>query len=288
LNKNKLAGLSILSVLLIIVISLSLAADQLFLQPNAAVGVDAFVNQNAPTTNYGSNAMLAAGESSGSYAGIFIKFDVSSIPSSANITDARIQLYFYTSPTNPTNLLNLSTRLVTSDWSESIVTWNTKPSYSSQYSDKATLTDGYGWVTWDFAEGVQRWVNGSNTNYGIAIVPDIASANTDKRFYSSDHTNSSLRPILDINYTIPEPPNVTMIWPLNNTEHGDGVAYVAYNVTSSSSIDNCSLIIGGTINDVDTTVTKNALQFFKKTVNSNGSYQIRVDCADIGGFVGDV
>ncbi|MBW2999037.1 DNRLRE domain-containing protein, partial [Candidatus Woesearchaeota archaeon] len=256
------------------------------IQPNASAGTDAFINQNTPTTNFGSQTFLAAGESGGNYAALLVKFNLSHIPSGADITIAKLKLYFYDSPTNPTNTINLSTRRITSSWDESTVNWNTRPSYTVAYSDKITLTNSYGWVEWDVTSGVQTVVNGSSTNYGMAVVPDLVTASTDKRFYSSDYSNSSLRPILEVNYTTGEPPNVSIIWPGNNTQHGDGDAYVAYNVTSNNSIDSCSLIINGGVQDTDNTITKNIRQTFKKTTSINTTYLISVNCTDSTGVAG--
>jgi hypothetical protein len=255
-------------------------------QPNATEGIDAFVNQNVPDQNYGSNTMLIGAESSGNYAATLVKFDVSHIPGSANVTSAKLKLYFYDSPTNPSNGINLSTRLVTSGWDESTVTWNNRPAYSDQYSDIVTLTNSYGWVEWDVTDGVQRWVNGSNTNYGSAIVPDTVTTSTDKRFYSSDHSNSSLHPILEVNYTTGDLPNVTLVWPQNNSQHGDGDNYIGYTVESNSTISSCSLMLNGTVSETDSTITKNILQRFKKTISNEFDYEIVINCTDSGGVTG--
>ena len=237
-------------------------------QPNGTDGIDTFVNQNAPNQNYGNQTFLAAAESSGNYADILIKF-TGNIPQGANITSAKLKLYFYNSPTNATNAINLSARLITENWSEQTVTWNTRPNYTTSYSDKVTLTNNYGWVVWDVTEGVQRWVNGSNANYGIAVLPDAVTANTDKRFYSSDSSNASLRPILEVNYTTGEAPNITLIWPENASQHGDGDVWLGYRVESNESIANCSLIANETIYGTDNNIQTGTLQRQKLTVNNN-------------------
>ncbi|MBW2984965.1 DNRLRE domain-containing protein, partial [Candidatus Woesearchaeota archaeon] len=256
------------------------------MQPNATEGIDTLVNQNAPDTNYGSQTMLAAGESSGNYAAALIKFnDINDIPGYADITAAKLKLYFYDSPTDPANPINLSTRKIISDWTESGVTWNTKPAYSDQYSDKVTLTNNYGWVEWDVAEGVQNIVNGSSPNYGVAIVPDVGTAGTDKRFYSSDYSNASLHPILEVNYTTTEVPDISIIWPSNNTQHGTGDLIIGYNVTSESEIAGCSLINSdnGNVLDTDDSITKNTLQLFTLMINLEGTKYFNINCTDITG-----
>ncbi len=255
-------------------------------QPDATEGIDTFANQNVPNNNYGTQTFLAAGESSGNYAGILIKFtDVDNIPSSANITSAILKLYFYDSPTNPTNAINLSTRLITENWSEDTVTWNTKPSYSSNYSDKVTLTNSYGWIEWDVTDGVQRWVNGSSINYGLAVIPDQEIANTDKRFYSSDHTEASLRPILEVNYII-DVPNITLVWPENDTQHGDGDVWIGYRVESSENIANCSLIYNNTVYGTDNSIQTGVLQRHKLIVNNNNFFIWQINCTTDSGIVG--
>ena len=253
------------------------------LQPNALEGIDTFVNQNAPNTNYGNQTFLVAAESAGSYAGILIKFNVSSIPSYADITSSKLKLYFYTSPTNATNEINISTRLITSNsWNESNVTWNTRPSYSTQYSDKKALTNNYGWIEFNVTEIVERWINGSNPNYGITIVPDTASVNTEKRFYSSDSSNTTLRTVLEINYSTTSEPNITIVWPFNNSQHGDGRIIIAYNVTAETSIYDCKLQNGSVIS-TDNSVTRGALQLFTRTINQEGEQNFYINCTDITG-----
>ncbi len=252
------------------------------LQPNASEGMDAFVNQNAPAQNYGNLSFIVGAESGGNYVAALLKFNRSNIPGYADITSATLKLYFYDSPTNPSNAINLSTRMITSDWGESTVMWSTRPSYSGIYSDIVTLTDNYGWIEWDVTDGVQRWFNGSNPNYGIALVPDLVTASTDKRFYSSDHTNASLRPILDVNYTTEET-NVTLIWPLNDTQHGDGDIYVGYEVSSEGDIAGCGLIYNGTVYDTDGSITEGALQRFKVTLNQDKDFLWSVNCTTSSG-----
>gem|GEM_PF-4163599 len=253
------------------------------LQPNASVGIDAFINQNAPDTNYGSQTMLVAGEQAGKYGGALVQF-TASIPANANITSATLKLYFYNAQNS--NQINLSTRLVTSSWAENSVTWNTIPSFTPQYTDKVTLTNSYGWVAWDVTQMVQGWVNGSYTNYGILVAPDAKTAGTAKYFYSSDYTNASLHPILEINYTTDDP-EITLLWPGNNTQHGDGMVMIAYRVTGGKGdISNCSVISGGSIIETKSPIIKDKIQTFNRSLTVEKTYDFSISCMDSEGNTG--
>ena len=81
---------------------------------------------------------------------------------------------------------------ISQDWSESSVTWNTKPSYSSsEISSLAISTSG--WKEWDATSVVQDWVEGTITNYGVAFVTEESIP----RFRSDE---SSFKPRLWILY----------------------------------------------------------------------------------------
>ena len=64
------------------------------------------------------------------------------------------------------------------------------------------LASGTGWKTLDLLSLAQMWVNGSTPNYGVILLSPPASGNNEKKYYSSEHTDATLRPRLDICYTV--------------------------------------------------------------------------------------
>ena len=82
------------------------------------------------------------------------------------------------------------------------------------------------------------------------------------------------------------PPVPFLVDPANNTLNTtvNNVTFT-YNVTDTSIVQSCSLIINGTINQTDSTITKNTNQTFSLEL-ANGDYNWSINCTDIYGNVG--
>lgn len=76
------------------------------------------------------------------------------------------------------------------------------------------------------------------------------------------------------------PPAISIIAPTNNTENkSNNTIIFSYNVSDTSPIINCSLLINGTINQTNTSVQKNNLQTFTQNL-SNSNYNWSIQCYD--------
>lgn len=96
----------------------------LILQPDATSGVDAFIRSSVPTTNYGFNSALAAGESNAA-ADTFrtlIKFDLSSIAAGSTIYSVILSLYANNDQSSNARDVRVYRQLRA--WVESESTWN--------------------------------------------------------------------------------------------------------------------------------------------------------------------
>ena len=63
-------------------------------------------------------------------------------------------------------------------------------------------TTATGWKTWDLSALTQKWVNGSATNYGVILwTTNEGTDGKDLRFHSSEYSDNSLRPKLEITYS---------------------------------------------------------------------------------------
>jgi hypothetical protein len=181
-------------VLLFTFSTLPAAAEEITLIP----AEDTYVVQKHPDKNYHDYVELVVNNYSTYRYEIYLYFELDSLPADAVITDARLELYQY-SQYSDNRPLTLGTHRITEQWSSG-VTWNTRPSWSSDYSDTIT-TDSSGLKSWDVTEIVQAWHAGAD-NYGVAIIPEERfTISHRKNFRSKEYSDESQRPKLTITYT---------------------------------------------------------------------------------------
>lgn len=174
---------------------------------------DTWVNQEATTTNYGSSEYLnIVGYNSGYWRRAFLKFPLQVDMIGANIISATLYCYLYSND-NTSRPQQHRLKRVTSDWSEGVATWANQPSFYGSGSldagaydifEPASKTTGY-WRDADLTLMVQEWAGGVYPNYGVCIdTPYYNSVNggywASINYCSSNHTNTSLRPYLRIEY----------------------------------------------------------------------------------------
>jgi len=134
---------------------------------------------------------------------------------------------------------------------------------------------------------VKKWYNidGSQniTIDGNATINASVSSHA-INVYANDSVNnegySSVSFSIDIEY-----PGIEIISPANNTVKTDSNSVdFAYNA-SDSAIANCSLILDGSVDQIDTSIIANAEQGFSKTL-SNGEYSWNINCTDAANLIG--
>lgn len=195
------------------------------IQPDGAAGKDSMVYRINPDLNYGNSSTIEVGQKtevqSSTTSGL-LEFDLSSIPDNAAITKAELKMYRYDSVN--TNEMNVSVyNLINNCWTEGTgnatstqdgVTWNTYngsgewnllyDQISSQPESTVSISNQGGFYIWDITKLAQGWQNNTIVNKGILLKGDKDMGQltpTSKAFYSSDHSNPSLRPQLVITYT---------------------------------------------------------------------------------------
>lgn len=186
-------------------------AKTLTLQPGTE-GKDASIFSCIPcgynTKNYGSTAdfLATAWTNGGNTSNIrsLLQFDLSSIPSSATVTSAKLSLYYKTSAsTGDHSGSNESyVRKVISSWDESTVTWDNQPSLSTagqlMLSKSTSATQDF--VDIDVTDLVRDWVAAPSSNFGLMMLLQNESPYRQLAFASGDHTESAKRPKLVIDY----------------------------------------------------------------------------------------
>jgi len=135
---------------------------------------DACVLQGYPTTNLGSTVDMWAGyddylDPDGKIARSLIKFDLSAIPTGTPIDSALLQVYLVSSWDFPGRTRTITSYGIGSAWSESSVTWNTRPSYGEAYGSAPVTHGAWGWYSFDVTNLARGWINGAIPNNGVML-----------------------------------------------------------------------------------------------------------------------
>ncbi len=172
---------------------------------------DTRISAEVPTSNFGASDLRGGARQQ---IATLMRFDVSSIPSGANVQSAYLHLYGYHREGSAD--FDLGAFAVKRAWAEAGASWNMAlsstpwgaPGCNDMLTDRAELaTDqatvgSAGWYSWSVTDDVQRMVNDPATNAGWLLmqaeaVPGVVS------MYSSEHANATLRPKLVVTYTLP-------------------------------------------------------------------------------------
>jgi PKD repeat protein len=186
----------------------------LVLQPGPDDGKDAMINSAYPDNNWGESSGLYA--SAWTYQGFFgigrspMQFDLSQIPTWAQIIDARLTLFY-----DPDYAFGLQygenasyLDRITEDWDEMSVTWNTIPSTTSVGSVfiPKTQTETEDIKNVDVTSFVSNWVKHPETNFGFMHRMAVEIEYCGVFYSSSDKTVASKRPKLVVTYLACDPP----------------------------------------------------------------------------------
>ena len=182
------------------------------LKPGPSLGKDAFVtsysgNQNS---NFGGSQDIAAVSWTSSQIPFdsrsYFEFDLSQIPSNATVISASLNLFHNPnsghSQGHQGNNGSILMR-VTSPWTESTVSWNNQPSYSSNgqilLPNSSNSTQDYLGISVDAQ--IQDMISNPSQNFGFVLQLQNETIFRSIVFASSDHPDSLLRPELSISWT---------------------------------------------------------------------------------------
>jgi hypothetical protein len=154
---------------------------------------DASTSSLAPTQNYGSNGYLYVHSATQA---TYIQFDLSAIPSGytgSNIAKASLKLYLYSVAGGGT----FNVDYVTSPWTEKTITFSDSPTLGGfiAVSENIAAANAKDYVIIDITPAVQAWLNGTESNNGIALV---GNGTFNAAFESKENTVTSHPPELDI------------------------------------------------------------------------------------------
>lgn len=244
------------------------------LQPNDADGKDAYIRGDLPSYNGNVDPMLVGLSGSGDNMSILLQFNISSIPSGSTVTNATLSIYVNGSSASPTTLPTEIHR-ITESWNETVVNWTSGESstlwstqggaYSSDIENQTNITTDEGWFNFTITALVQGWVNTTYTNNGLILISDGVT-NDYKKIYSSDSTDSTVRPKLSVDYTENAAPSITAVTDdSNSTSPTEVESDVNFTVTVSDIdsdqafiyICNSSTITGAGCDDTELCSTGN-------------------------------
>lgn len=261
---------------------------------------DATIAEVDPGTNFGDSGdgLLADNVVTGGTQGTFdpddsgeeynglIKFDLSSIPENASITSATLKLR--ASNKSNENGQTISVKPVSESWSESGVTWNSRPSYASEVSS-------YSAACWncelDVTSLVSDWKAGSRGNYGLSLDPQSTDFNVG---YLATENSTTPPPHLEVTYQSALPnlipvaidpltaqmqvgENVTVDVTENNTGSSDAGSHeTQVYLSTDSSIEPSDTQLGGVVSFGSISPNTTQTQSVSATVPdvSGGTYYI--------------
>jgi len=159
---------------------------------------DAYTSSTNSLTNYGTAVTLSVSTTTTASTTAFIRFDLSSIPSTytgANIAQATLKLYVNIVSTAGSFNVNY----VTGPWSEKTIKETTQPGIGTTIVSNVNLatTSKGEYVQVDVTPALVAWLDGTETNYGVALVGNSPLSAT---FDSKENTSASHPPELDVVY----------------------------------------------------------------------------------------
>jgi hypothetical protein len=131
----------------------------------------------AAADSYVSNALLEGGSNFGGATQLhvsgggtdkrsFVRFNLASVPSTAEVKSATLRLVLTTAPSASRTY---AAHRVSASWVEGSITWNNQPAVGVSSGTVATGTTNGVTLQWTVTSDVQAFVNGSASNHGWRI-----------------------------------------------------------------------------------------------------------------------
>ncbi len=200
------------TILLLFIVSITILGSAQEISGSTTViirtsNADSYVQSSTPTTNYGTSARLRVDPRPPSIRRSLVSFDLSSLPLGQIIVQAVLSLHLSTQP-SVTRVLDVHG--VTTNWTESGVTWNNQPSFQSTPTSSNNTGTTIVWVNWTVSADVAAGYATSSKWFGFIIKDNQEPRQVQGALlsFNSRESAAALRPRLTVTYAlqIPEIP----------------------------------------------------------------------------------
>jgi hypothetical protein len=161
---------------------------------------DSYTQQASPSTNSGTANTMQVASASSADKRSFVRFDLSTIPATARVQSATLQL---TMSSAPATTRTYEVDQVDASWGETTITWSNMPSAAAAAT--ATVASGTSNnvnLTWSVTPDVAEFVASSAVNFGWQVKDTVESGTPARTatFRTSDFGNAGARPTLTVVY----------------------------------------------------------------------------------------
>jgi len=164
------------------------------------VAADTYVSPANPALNFGNLGTISVGPGATSANAGLIQFDLTCLAGAAQANIGKATLTVYVDKALVAGGLDFAQ--IESPWTESTVTYNTKPAAFAAFATNVPVAASGMYVTVDVTSVVQNWVSGARSNgginYGIQVTAAAAAPTTSVALDSKESTTTSQPARLDI------------------------------------------------------------------------------------------
>lgn len=161
------------------------------------------VSEASPTSNKNSEKYMlcgCGGSTTKNYY-VYLKFPIKTkIPSGSRITKATLSLYVYDGSDDWVNTeVSFICKRVTSSWTASSVTWDTKPTATTSYVNTTGYKVGTGRCNFTVTDIVQTILD-ANSDYGFVVRPEDLNATSNAKNFRKDTSYTNQLFYLEVTY----------------------------------------------------------------------------------------
>lgn len=143
---------------------------------------DTWVNEQQPTSTFGTRVSLSVNARTGRRARTLLHFALPAVPPRCSLSSATLRVYNATATTTRT----VAVVRADTTWSELGVTWDTQP---AQTGTAVNATAAVGWMQWVVTNHVQALYSGTNTGFVLKDSLEDGANPSTQAFDSRDATN---------------------------------------------------------------------------------------------------